>query len=128
MNPVFLAEQKSLIQRIKSVDDEIQTVFNFDVTYTVEEHPTEWLAVQYFNKLNYTLVPLQNIVMLNDEFFSWLALKYIYEFYIKLKYISSANDISVFDQRVNDYIALGRKVQIPKIIKQLKGEDELLKN
>lgn len=126
MSPLFISEQKKLIDRIKAIEDEIHTVFSFEGEYTVEENPAEWLVIKYFDKLNYILVSLQNMVMLNDEFFSWLALKYIYEFYIKLKYISSTDNQNEFDERVQRYIALGSKVQIDKIVKKLEGEDELL--
>ena len=84
MNPLFVAEQKKLFDKIKLVEDEIQVVFSFKGYYKVGENPAEWLVIQYFNKLNNILVSLQNMVLLNDEFFSYLALKYIYEFYIKL--------------------------------------------
>ena len=127
MNPLFVTEQKKLFDKIKLVEDEIQVVFSFKGSYKVEENPAEWLVIQYFNKLNNILVSLQNMVLLNDEFFSYLALKYIYEFYIKLRYISCTESDELFNERVKNYITLGRKVRIEKIVKELEGQDELLK-
>jgi hypothetical protein len=126
MNPLFLEDQKQLFNRIKAIEEEIQPVFNFEGTYTVENNPAEWLVIQYFNKLNYVLVSMQNMVLLNDEFFSWLGLKYIYEFYIKLKYISSAEDDAVFNNRVGEYVSLGQKDNFKEKVKELEGEDKLL--
>jgi|GEM_PF-2060065 len=126
MSPAILDDQKRLFKKLNEIQDLIQVVFKYKGKYTVEENPAEWLSLAYFNKLNYTLVSLQNITTLNDEFLSWIILKYLYEFYIKLKYISSANNDIEFNQRLKSYLLLGQQDNFKEKVTKLEGSDQLL--
>jgi len=126
MSPAILNDQKKLFEKLNEIQDLIQVVFKYKGKYTVEENPAEWLSLAYFNKLNYTLVSLQNITTLNDEFLSWIILKYLYEFYIKLKYISSANNAIEFNSRLRSYLSLGQQDNFKEKVKNLEGTDQLL--
>lgn len=126
MSPAILNDQKKLFEKLNEIQDLIQVVFKYKGKYTVEENPAEWLSLAYFNKLNYTLVSLQNITILNDEFLSWIILKYLYEFYIKLKYISSANNDIEFNSRLRSYLSLGQQDNFKQKVKNLEGSDQLL--
>lgn len=126
MSPAILNDQKKLFEKLNEIQDLIQVVFKYKGKYTVEENPAEWLSLAYFNKLNYTLVSLQNITTLNDEFLSWIILKYLYEFYIKLKYISSANNDIEFNSRLRSYLSLGQQDNFKEKVKNLEGSDQLL--
>jgi len=126
MSPAILNEQKILFEKLNEIQDLIQVVFKYKGEYTVEENPAEWLSLAYFNKLNYTLVSLQNITTLNDEFLSWVILKYLYEFYIKLKYISSANNDIEFNSRLKAYLSLGQQDNFKEKVSNLEGSDQLL--
>lgn len=126
MSPATLNDQKRLFEKLNEIQDLIQVVFKYNGEYTVEENPAEWLSLAYFNKLNYTLVSLQNITTLNDEFLSWIILKYLYEFYIKLKYISSTNNDIEFNSRLRAYLSLGQQDNFKEKVTKLEGTDELL--
>jgi len=121
-----LKKQKQLLDKVIKVQDIIQPVFSYKGEYTIHDNPAEWLSLKYFDKLNYILVSLHNVVRLNDEFFSWLALKYIYEFYIKLKYISSAENDDIFSERIQKYLSLGQRDNFADKVKKLEGEDPIL--
>lgn len=124
MSPAILNDQKKLFEKLNEIQDLIQVVFKYKGKYTVEENPAEWLSLAYFNKLNYTLVSLQNITILIDEFFSWLILKYLYEFYIKLKYISSTNKDSEFSDRLKSYLSSGERDNFKTKVEELKKLEE----
>jgi len=126
MSPAILSDQKTLFENLNEIQDLIQVVFKYKGTYTIEENPAEWLSLAYFNKLNYILVSLQNTTTLNDEFLSWVILKYLYEFYIKLKYISSADHDIEFSERLKKYLSLGQRDNFKEKVAKLEGTDELL--
>ena len=82
--------KKSLQNKIVSLNEIIKPGFNFG-TVTRKDNPKEYFASSILNKIYSLNVSAENSLFSNDVFLSIYLYRYVYELYIKVFYIFSAN-------------------------------------
>ncbi len=103
MNKVYFIRRDILIYKTSLFNSLIEPVFKSFGDVSPKKERKKFLVLYVLNKIYSLNVSMENIIFSNDVFLSIYIYRYVYELYIKIFYIFSAQSDDEIIERINKF-------------------------